>query len=794
MLKKTIKSILLLAGISMTMMVSANDTCIYDVNMHPTCYSLNTTQHTAELTVSLMCDTFQIPNQLKGKTTSMSDSAWFTVKSIGSGAFQNDNCLKSILIPSTISHIGTGSFSSLSNLHTVHLVDTCSRLTIDDNAFFNCYSLRSVTLPVGTDTLRAGAFNQCHGLKTLFIPNTVKYIGTEVWRNCDRLKDVYVEWNGTQLNAINASSSCFDNVKTDTVRLHIPNGTKAAYDTIAPWKYFKIVIDTAVVTKKPTAITGLVYNGKAQNLVIAGEVYGGKMHYKKGLNGVWTPNIPQGLDAKTDTIYYKASGEGIRYDSIPASNWVVVTIAKAKPIVTPLPSAISETKTYNGSDQQLFDTGTTDGGTLKYMVTETDSRPAVNDTGWGTVISEKKDAKVYHLWYFVVGNDNYDSTAVNVDAVTKEIEPKQLDSPTINLSQETYTYDGDAKEPLVTVKDDNITVSPDEYTMMYHNNVNAGIATVTINNNPGGNYNISGTKAFTIEAADAGADVPVPVGDLEYNAQDQVLVDPAGENIHGTWLYKVNHGNYSSASPIGNAIGTYTVYYKFEAENTNYKSIDETSFSMSIMRSSLVLTANEDPQNKGVYYCTFYHGVNQYKLPNDGTEAYAAEVNGDVLYLHKIAENDDILPVCTAVLFKAPSHTIELTPTDESPVVITVTNHLRGVDAETDVADVVTSGTCYVLSGHGADKDPLTGEYLVTGIGFYQYSGELNAHKAYIVIDGGIVYAPKKLRFVFNTPTGIEEANAQQPIANNQKLIENGVLYIIRDGVRYNALGQIVNK
>ena len=39
-----------------------------------------------------------------------------------------------------------------------------------------------------------------------------------------------------------------------------------------------------------------------------------------------------------------------------------------------------------------------------------------------------------------------------------------------------------------------------------------------------------------------------------------------------------------------------------------------------------------------------------------------------------------------------------------------------------------------------------------------------------------------------NTATGIENVN-QQPTANSQKLIENGMLIITRDGVRYNVMG-----
>ena len=43
----------------------------------------------------------------------------------------------------------------------------------------------------------------------------------------------------------------------------------------------------------------------------------------------------------------------------------------------------------------------------------------------------------------------------------------------------------------------------------------------------------------------------------------------------------------------------------------------------------IVIGTNEDPNHAGVYYTTFFDSSNKYALPNDGTEAYAAEVSGD---------------------------------------------------------------------------------------------------------------------------------------------------------------------
>ena len=62
-----------------------------------------------------------------------------------------------------------------------------------------------------------------------------------------------------------------------------------------------------------------------------------------------------------------------------------------------------------------------------------------------------------------------------------------------------------------------------------------------------------------------------------------------------------------------------------------------------------------------------------------------------------------------------------------------------------------------------------------------------------MIYNGTPGFAPKRMRFVFNqeqTVTGVE--NVQGDNVQSTKLIENGVLYIIKNGVRYNVQGQMV--
>lgn len=191
------------------------------------------------------------------------------------------------------------------------------------------------------------------------------------------------------------------------------------------------------------------------------------------------------------------------------------------------------------------------------------------------------------------------------------------------------------------------------------------------------------------------------------------------------------------------------------------------------------ISAKVDPDHPGVYYSTHYNEMQKYQLPA-GTEAYVATVSGEDLNLTKVVNAGEVLPANTAVILKSTSASVVLTPTDAAAVTISATNHLHGVDFET-----AAPANCYVLSGHSTDNS-------VKGVGFYEFTGTLPAHKAYLTISGGAAYAPKKLRFVFNNEqqaTGID--NAADGIMSEKRL-ENGQLVIIKNGVRYNAQGQVI--
>ena len=89
-------------------------------------------------------------------------------------------------------------------------------------------------------------------------------------------------------------------------------------------------------------------------------------------------------------------------------------------------------------------------------------------------------------------------------AVKIDIPVRVLTTPTVILSEDAFVYDGSAKEPAITVKDEDVVVSIDEYVVTYSDNTNAGTASVTVSDKADGDYEVNGSKTFTISPKSLG--------------------------------------------------------------------------------------------------------------------------------------------------------------------------------------------------------------------------------------------------------------------------------------------------
>ena len=92
---------------------------------------------------------------------------------------------------------------------------------------------------------------------------------------------------------------------------------------------------------------------------------------------------------------------------------VKFNITKATPVVT---QPTTKTLTYNGSEQELVNAASTNGGTVKY---------SLDNKNWSTSIPTEKDAKEYTVYYKVEGNKNFKD--VDVQEITNKINPRTID-------------------------------------------------------------------------------------------------------------------------------------------------------------------------------------------------------------------------------------------------------------------------------------------------------------------------------------------------------------------------------
>ena len=154
--------------------------------------------------------------------------------------------------------------------------------------------------------------------------------------------------------------------------------------------------------------------------------------------------------------------------------------------------------TYDGTERDLIATAAVvdpAGVPVEYALSE--------DGPYSTDFPKGTNAGDYTVWYRIQETANYTGEAPQ--SVTATINKKQV-NPAITLDQNSFIYDGDPKEPVVTLtEDDGTTAIPaGEYTVAYSNNINVGTATVTVTASTGGNYTFTEARVqFAIKKASA---------------------------------------------------------------------------------------------------------------------------------------------------------------------------------------------------------------------------------------------------------------------------------------------------
>ncbi|MBR2322739.1 MAG: leucine-rich repeat protein [Clostridia bacterium] len=156
------------------------------------------------------------------------------VTSIGNSAFSGCESLKTITLPETLLSIGERAFYKCEQIQNVNfngLIDDWVEIEFLDytsnptyfskdlyvsntllsdvvlteatkisyNAFVNCKSIKSVTLPNTVVEIEGGAFKECTSLSTVVLSNALSKIGYYAFANCTSLKQIELPSSLTEL-------------------------------------------------------------------------------------------------------------------------------------------------------------------------------------------------------------------------------------------------------------------------------------------------------------------------------------------------------------------------------------------------------------------------------------------------------------------------------------------------------------------------------------------------------------------------------------------------------------------
>ena len=135
-----------------------------------------------------------VPSKLDGKT----------VSSIGNNAFELNDKLTSVIIPSSVKKIGEMAFYYCENLKSVTLPKGIT--TIEYATFSVCPALSKISLPAGLTRIAERAF-YCAGLTKVTLPDSVKTIASEAFSSCQELLEVVLPESATDLGD-SAFSNC----------------------------------------------------------------------------------------------------------------------------------------------------------------------------------------------------------------------------------------------------------------------------------------------------------------------------------------------------------------------------------------------------------------------------------------------------------------------------------------------------------------------------------------------------------------------------------------------------------
>ena len=163
---------------------------------------------------------------------------------IDNTTFKNCTNLISIELPSSITIIEYDVFKNCEALKRANSdIDGVFNIpngitSIEDGAFYRCYSITSINIPNSVTTIGNGPFEQCSGLTSVTIGSGVTSIGTGAFQFSSGLTSITV-------NAITPPSlGTVAFRSTNECPIYVPSGSVEAYKSATNWSTYASRIQT----------------------------------------------------------------------------------------------------------------------------------------------------------------------------------------------------------------------------------------------------------------------------------------------------------------------------------------------------------------------------------------------------------------------------------------------------------------------------------------------------------------------------------------------------------------------
>ncbi len=436
--------------------------------------------------------------------------------SIKDGVFQSTG-ITSIEIPETVTDIASSAFAWCKGLKTVTIPGKVER--VDQLAFSGCSNLRSVYIQEGVKSIKSRAFLDCYSLKTLAIPKSVTEIETDALPEYENLT-IYGEAGSYAETYANENNIKFSAGQP-------PQPEDDIYDISD--KAFTVTLEKEVYDYDGGEKSPVVTVKKGEEELRRGTDF--TVDYENNINPGTAKAIVTGRGEYTGTVEKTFTIKGIDISgqgfAVTLSESEYTYDGKAK---EPAVTVTNGTEKLTGADF-----------TVKYE----------NNVNPGTAKAIVTGAGIY------------------TGSVAKEFTIKRSDISSagfaVALSQTSYTYDGKAKEPAVTVTKGTEKLTGADFTVKYENNVNPGTAKAIVTG--AGGYTGTVTKEFTIEASKdiSSAGFTVTLSETEYTYDGKakkpaVTVTKGTEKLRGTdfTVKYENNVNPGMAKAIVTGAGGYT--------------------------------------------------------------------------------------------------------------------------------------------------------------------------------------------------------------------------------------------